>query len=69
MRTLAYDDVLGLIKVTPRRIKAIKKELLALFKRYILKVNLDANLRIVNFLDATLNLDNGSIYIYGSPRG
>ena len=53
---LYRDDGLGIIKATPRQIELIKKDLCALFNNHGLKITIEANKKIVNFLDVTLNL-------------
>lgn len=57
---LYRDDGLSVIKATAQKIENIKKKLCNLFKRHGLRITVEANSKIVNYLDVTLNLPNGS---------
>ena len=48
---LYRDDGLGVIKATVREIENIKKDLCSIFNKYGLKITIEANKKIVNFLD------------------
>ena len=65
---LYRDDGLGIIKATPRQIELIKKDLCALFNNHGLKITIEANKKIVNFLDVTLNLTTGKYHPYSKPN-
>jgi hypothetical protein len=65
---LYRDDGLGIIKATPRQIELIKKYLCALFNNHGLKITIEANKKIVNFLDVTLNLTTGKYHPYSKPN-
>ena len=55
---------LAICKATPKEIEkkkqTNKQEVSQVFKSNGLKITIDANKKIVNFLDVTLNLTNGS---------
>ena len=42
----------------------IKKDITKIFKETGLRITIQANLKVVNFLDITLNLNNGKYYPY-----
>ena len=56
---LYRDDGLGVTKASPRQTEIIKKELCDIFGKFGLKITIEANKKLVNFLDVTLNLTNG----------
>ena len=64
---LYRDDDLATCKTTPKEIEKRKtniQEVSQVFKLNGLKITIDANKKIVNFLDVTLNLTNGSYNPY-----
>ena len=61
---LYRDDGLGISKDSPRKVELIKKDLCTIFKDHGLKITIEANKTIVNFLDVTLNQANGSYMPY-----
>ena len=61
------DDGLGVTKASPRQAELIKKELCSIFAKYGLKITIEANKKVVNFLDVTLNLANGKYLPYNKP--
>jgi hypothetical protein len=65
---LYRDDGLGIIKATPRQIEQVKKDLCALLNNHGLKITIEANKKIVNFLDVTLNLTTGKYNPYSKPN-
>jgi hypothetical protein len=65
---LYKDDGLGIIKATPRQVEIIKKDQCALFNKHGLKITIEANKKIVNFLDVTLNLNTGKYHHYSKPN-
>ena len=65
---LYRDDGLGVINASPRRVELIKKGLCTLFNQYGLKITIEANKKIVNFLDVTLDLQNGTHTPYSKPN-
>ncbi|XP_067940660.1 uncharacterized protein [Watersipora subatra] len=64
---LYRDDGLGIIQDSPRNIENIKKDLCSIFKQQGLKITTEANSKVVNFLDVTLNLTNGEYRPYIKP--
>ena len=48
--------------------KNIKKDLCSIFNKYGLIITIEANKKIVNFLDVTLNLSTGKYQPYGKPN-
>ena len=65
---LYRDDGLGVTTAPPRQVELIKKGLCDIFKRYGLKITIEANKKIVNFLDVTLNLTTGKYAPYNKPN-
>ena len=65
---LYRDDGLGVTNATPRQVEMIKKDLCSIFSEYGLKITIEANKKIVNFLDVTLNLSNGTYMPYTKPN-
>ena len=65
---LYRDDGLGVTSATPRQVEMIKKDLCSIFSEYGLKITIEANKKIVNFLDVTLNLSNGTYMPYTKPN-
>ena len=46
----------------------IKKDVNKIFRETDLRITIQANLKVVNFLDITLNLNNGKYYPYRKPN-
>ncbi|XP_067937138.1 uncharacterized protein [Watersipora subatra] len=65
---LYRDDGLGALNATPRQVDNIKKDLCAIFGSHDLRILIEANRKIVNFLDVTLNLENGKYEPYTKPN-
>ena len=65
---LYRDDGLGAVKATAREIEPITKDLCAIFNEYGLKITIEANKKIVNFLDVILNLTTGKYQPYSKPN-
>lgn len=59
---LYRDDGLAAFNKTPQEIEKIKKELCKIFRENDLKITIEANKTIVNFLDVTLDLQTGKHY-------
>ena len=59
---LYRDDGLAAFDKTPQEIEKIKKELCKIFRENDLKITIEANKTIVNFLDVTLDLQSGKHY-------
>ena len=56
---LYRDDGLAALRCTARQGEKIKQKLIQIFSNYGLKLEVDANHKIVNFLDVTFDLENG----------
>jgi hypothetical protein len=65
---LYRDDGLGALKLTPRIIENIKKDLCAIFKGHDLRITIEANTQTVNFLDINLNLNTGRYSPFMKPN-
>ena len=65
---LYRDDGLAICKATPKKIEKTKQEVSQVFKSNGLKITIDANKKIVNFLDVTFNLTNDSYKPYIKPN-
>jgi hypothetical protein len=56
---LYRDDGLGIFHEKPQIIEKIKKDICSIFKENNLKITIEANKKVVNFLDVTLDLTRG----------
>jgi len=66
---LYRDDGLAELKDTMgRRADRIRKDITRHFKTHGLNITIQTNLKIVNFLDVTFNLNNGTYYPYRKPN-
>ena len=66
---LYRDDGLALIKSKSARLAdKTRKELHKIFELFDLKITAESNLRIVNFLDVTFDLNNGKYRPYRKPN-
>ena len=59
---LYRDDGLATCTKTPKQVEAIKKEMCKIFKHNSLQITIEANKKVVDFLDITLDL-RAEIYI------
>ena len=57
---LYRDDDLAVCKATPKDIEKVKQEVSHAFGSNGLEITIDANKKIVNYLDVTFDLTNGS---------
>jgi hypothetical protein len=57
---LYRDDGLQVHKLPGPELERLKKKIIAFFKDHGLKITIDANIKKVNFLDATLDLESGT---------
>ena len=57
---LYRDDGLGITKASPRQTDKIKKDLCNIFGKHGLKISIEANKQIVNFLDVSLDLSDAT---------
>ena len=64
---LYRDDGLAVLNQTPREIERAKKEICQIFARNNLKITIEANKKVVNFLDVTLDLNTGKFRPYAKP--
>ena len=64
---LYRDDGLAAINQTPQRIEKIKKDICQIFAQNNLRITIEANKKIVNFLDVTLDLTTGRFKPYLKP--
>ena len=64
---LYRDDGLGAFKMSPQRLERVKKQICKVFKDNGLRITIDANKKIVNFLDVTLDLNKGTHQSYLKP--
>ena len=53
---LYRDDVLGVSSLSPRQLEGKKKKICSIFKKLGLSITIEANKKIVDFLDITMNL-------------
>lgn len=65
---LYRDDGLAVCQATPREIEKTKQEVSKVFKSNGLKITIEANKKIVNFLDVTFDLSSGSYKPYMKPN-
>ena len=65
---LYRDDGLGVIRATPRKIEIIKKDICSIFNNHGLKITIEANKKIVDFLDVTLNLSTQKYQPFTKPN-
>ena len=64
---LYRDDGLDAFKISPQRLGRVKKQICKVFKDNGLRITIDANKKIVNFLDVTLDLNKGTHKPYLKP--
>lgn len=57
---LYHDDSFPICKATPKEIEKTKQQVSQVFKSTGLKITIDVDKKIVNFLDVTFNLKNSS---------
>ena len=65
---LHRDDGLGVVKATPRETEMIKKDLCSIFDKHGLKITIEANEKVVDFLDVTLNLSTAKYQPFTKPN-
>ena len=64
---LYRDDGLAAFSGTPQQVERIKKQICEVFRLNNLKITIEANTKIVNYLDVTLNLRTGKYQPYLKP--
>ena len=63
------DDALATHNYIPGpELERMKKELQKLFKTFDLKINIETNMKIVNFLDVTIDLNSGTYKPFTKPN-
>ena len=65
---LYRDDALGVLKMTPRQADLMKMKICKIFKANKLSITIEVNLKVVNFLDITLDLNSGVYKPYMKPN-
>ena len=65
---LYRDDGLVLSNLSPKKTDEVKDKIIKIFKKYKLKIQIEANQKTVNYLDVTLSLDDGSHKPYSKPN-
>ena len=65
---LYRDDGLAAINASPRQTEKIKKTICLIFKEQGLNITIEANKKVVDFLDVTLNLNNSTYKPYTKPN-
>ena len=63
---LYRDDGLAVMSQTPRKIEKAKKEICKVFAENGLRVTIEANKKVVDFLDVTLDLNTGKYKPYSN---
>ena len=61
------DDGLALSDLSPQRTNEVKDRMIEIFQENGLKIKIDANQKIVNYLDVTLSLDDETYRPYTKP--
>ena len=65
---LYRDDGLAVCNATPRETENIKKEVCRVFNQNGLRITIEANKQIINFLDVTFNLNNSTYKPFTKPN-
>ena len=66
---LYRDDGLAIFhKISGNKAEKIKKHIAKIFKDLGLKITIEANLKVVDYLDITLDLNSGKYYPYRKPN-
>ena len=65
---LYRDDGLGVCALTNRQVDVIKKEICKNFEKHILRITIEVNKKIVDFLDVTFNLETGEFKPFMKPN-
>ncbi|KAK3749995.1 hypothetical protein QZH41_000415 [Actinostola sp. cb2023] len=64
---LYRDDGLAILNKTPKEIEKMKKEICKVFADNDLRITIEANKKVVNFLDVTLDLNTEKYKPYAKP--
>ena len=62
------DGLINCSNLTPRQVELLKKKICLVFKKYNLRITIDANLKTVNFLDITMDLNSELFKPYTKPN-
>ena len=65
---LYRDDGLAITDATPRDAENIKKEICRIFNNNGLRITIEANKQVINFLDVTFNLNRSSYQPFTKPN-
>ena len=65
---LYRDDGLAVCNASPRDTENIKKEICRVFNQNGLRITIEANKKIINFLDVTFNLNNSTYKPFTKPN-
>ena len=65
---LYRDDGLAISNATPRVTENIKKQICRVFNQNGLRITIEANKQIINFLDVTFNLSNSTYQPFTKPN-
>jgi hypothetical protein len=65
---LYRDDGLAATSSTPRQVEKIKKQITEIFNKLGLQITIEANLKVVNFLDICMDLDSDIYKPYIKPN-
>ena len=65
---LYRDDGLGVSRLTARQTEIAKKKLCSVFKEHGLRITIEANVKVVNFLDVTFDLSRNTYEPYMKPN-
>ena len=61
------DDGLGVSRSSAKQVESIKKRICETFRKFGLKITIEANKKVVQYLDVELNLEKGSFRPYMKP--
>ena len=64
---LYRDDGLAVTTLTPKETERIKKQICNVFKNNNLKITIEANKKVINFLDVTLEMNTEKFKPYAKP--
>ena len=65
---LYQDDGLAITNATPKDTENIKKEIYRIFNNNGLRITIEANKQIINFLDVTFNLNRSTYQPFIKPN-
>ena len=65
---LYRDDGLAITDATPRDAENIKKEICCIFNNNGLRITIEANKQVINFLDVTFNLNRSNYQPFTKPN-